>query len=116
MPAILIFLLIIAVLLVIFTLQNSSEITIQLFFWEIKDAPLVVVILSCLFLGYLLASFYFYPRIWKLKSENRKLNKLNLKYEKQQAKESVKDKKDNGEDDPEGIAFDEDDGSLPFFK
>jgi uncharacterized integral membrane protein len=77
MSALLIFGLILAILVVIFTLQNSAEITINLFFWEIQNAPLALVILCCIALGYFVAVFYLYPKIWNLKSENKKMAKTN---------------------------------------
>ncbi len=114
MSAIVVIILIIAVLLVIFTLQNSSEITIQVFFWEIVDAPLVLVLLGCIVIGYILAAFYFYPKLWKVKTENKRLNKINNKYEEQ---EEINSGSANiGEDHPEGMRMDEDDDSNPFFK
>ena len=51
MSAAIIILLILAILLVIFTLQNSFEITIHLFFWKLPDVPLVLLILCCVLLG-----------------------------------------------------------------
>ncbi|KAF0235649.1 MAG: hypothetical protein FD181_3360 [Prolixibacteraceae bacterium] len=77
MSALLIFGLILAILAVIFTLQNSAEITINLFFWEIQNAPMALVILCCIALGYFAAVIYLYPKIWNLKSENKKLAKAN---------------------------------------
>jgi uncharacterized integral membrane protein len=82
MHAVIIVLLILAILLVIFTLQNSFEISISLFFWEISNAPLVLVLLSCIVLGYIIASLYFYPRIWNLKKEHKKAVKFGKKLEK----------------------------------
>ncbi len=69
MSAGIIILLILAILLVIFTLQNSFEISISFFLWEIPNVPLVLLILSCVLLGYIIASVYFYPRVWKLKRD-----------------------------------------------
>lgn len=114
MSAIVIIILIIAILLIIFTLQNSSEITIQVFFWEIVDAPLVLVLMGCIVIGYILAAFYFYPRLWNLKSENKKITKQNKKY--QELVEAKKVVADSEEDHPEGMAMDDDDNSYPFFK
>lgn len=114
MSAIIVILLILAVLLIIFTLQNSAEITIQLFFWEIANAPLVLVLMGCIVIGYLFAVFYFYPRLWKLKSENKRLAKLNKKYSEIQGTD--RQKGDAEEDHPEGIAFEEDKGKYTFFK
>ena len=112
MSAIIIILLIIAILLVVFTLQNSSEITIQVFIWEIADAPLVLVLLSCIIIGYILATIYFYPRIWKLKSENKKINKQNQQY-KEEANAIINAPEENH---PEGMKMDDDDDSNSFFK
>ena len=114
MSALLIIILILATLLVIFTLQNSSEITIQVFFWEIADAPLVLVLLGCIVLGYLIASIYFYPRLWKLKSENKRLDKVNKQYE--EVQNASQSKIASEENHPEGIKFEDDDNSFSFFK
>jgi len=78
MSALLIFGLILAILVVIFTLQNSVEITINLFFWEIQNAPLALVILCCIALGYFVAVLYLYPKIWNLRGVNKKLTKANI--------------------------------------
>ncbi len=69
MSTVIIILLILAILLVIFTLQNSFVISITAFFWEIPNVPLVLLILCCVLLGYIIASVYFYPRVWKLKRD-----------------------------------------------
>ena len=114
MSALIIFLLILAILLIIFTLQNSTEITIQVFFWKIADAPLVLVLMGCILIGFIIAAIYFYPRLWKLKSENKKLIKSNKKYEELQPKKNSDE--DEEEDHPEGIKMDEDEGRFSFFK
>ena len=82
MHAVIIIMLILAILLVIFTLQNTMMISISLFFWKIDNAPLVLVLLSCLVLGYIIASIYFFPRIWQLKKDYKKVVKFNKKLEK----------------------------------
>ncbi len=81
MSAVIIILLVLAILLVIFTLQNSFEISISVFFWEIPDVPLVLLILCCILLGYILAAVYFYPRIWKLKRDYKQAVKSGKKLE-----------------------------------
>lgn len=112
MQAIIIILLILAVLLVIFTLQNATEITVTLFLWKIDTVPLALVILCCVILGYLLAVVYFYPRIWKIRKENRQLTKTNAELLDRQAKADTID-----ENHPEGIELDEDDEQdNTFFK
>ncbi len=107
MHAFIIVILILAILLVIFTLQNSFEITITAFFWKIPDAPLVLVLLVCVLLGYIIAAVYFYPRLWQLKKERRHLSKSNEKLQKEVVKE--KNSRLQQENNPEGIELDVDD-------
>ncbi|MDR2910022.1 MAG: LapA family protein [Bacteroidales bacterium] len=76
MQAVIIFLLIIVVLLVIFTLQNATEISVNVFFWEITNVPVVLVIIGSIIIGYILATIYYYPFVWKLKRELRRLKNL----------------------------------------
>lgn len=115
MQAVIVILLILAVLLVIFTLQNSIEITINVFFWEIKEAPLVLVLLGCIIIGYILAIIYFYPRIWKLKKEYKKLIKSNSELKELHEMNQKKKKGREETIDPEGIELDDDDEDS-FFK
>lgn len=114
MQAVIIIILILAILLVIFTLQNSVEISINLFLWEISNAPLVLVLLACVLLGYIIAAVYFTPRVWKLKREKNQLQKEKSKLEgKIIAPESEEEKN------PEGIELNDDEGTdedRTFFK
>lgn len=96
MQALIIIILIVAILLVVFTLQNSVEITIQLFFWEIPNAPLVLVLIFCLALGYIVALVYIYPRFWKLKRKNNQLIKFNEELKELHTMNNP-EKKDNNE-------------------
>ncbi len=104
--------LVLAILLVIFTLQNSFEVSISVFFWEIPNAPLVLVLLVCVLLGYIMSAIYFYPRVWKLERKY----KHSLQAEKQletQVKQLQK------ETNPEGIELeidDNEDEDDSFFK
>jgi lipopolysaccharide assembly protein A len=102
MHATIIILLILAILLVIFTLQNSFEITINVFFWEIYNAPLVLVLLVCILLGYILAAIYFYPRVWKLEKDYHHAVKSKKKLETELGMQQT-------ESHPEGIELDIDD-------
>jgi len=105
MHAVMIILLILAILLVIFTLQNAFGVTITVFFWKIDDAPLVLVLLCCLLLGYLLAAFYFYPRLLKLKKDYKKAVKSGKKLEEQlEAEKSLSEQTG-----PDGIELEVDD-------
>lgn len=114
MQAVIILLLVLAVLLVIFTLQNQLAITIHLFFWEISDAPLVLVLLACLLMGYIVASIYFYPRLWKVKKEYKKMLRFNKELKELHDMEHPTTEATS---DPEGIPFDDDDNNDDsFFK
>lgn len=117
MHAVIIIMLILAILLVIFTLQNSVEISINVFFWEIPNAPLVLVLLSCVLLGYIISAIYFYPRVWKLKKDFRKVSKSKQKLEEELEKQKLI--YDSPEKHPEGIELDVDDeeeDKKGFFK
>ena len=115
MHVVIIIILILAILLVIFTLQNSFEITITAFFWKIEDAPLVLVLLACVLLGYIISAIYFYPRLWTLKKDYRKVSKS-----KQNLEEELEEQKqisDSSETHPEGIELDKDEkNDSSFFK
>jgi len=118
MHAVIIIILILAILLVIFTLQNSVEISINVFFWEIPNAPLVLVLLSCVLLGYIISAIYFYPRLWTLKKDYRKISKSKEKLEKEL--EEHKQLAEPTEKHPEGIELNVDDeeeeNKKGFFK
>lgn len=96
----LVLVLLLAIFLVIFTLQNSSAVSIKLFFWPI-EVPVVLLILICLLIGYLLPHFSYIPRIWKLKSELSRTRKEKERLEEETSR-PVKEKPH-----PEGIAFDD---------
>ena len=110
MHLIIIIILILAVLLVIFTLQNSMEITLSIFFWEIPNAPLVLVLICCVLLGYLIAVIYFYPRLLKTKKKYNKLVKHN-----NELKSLDELNQEKEESNPEGIELEEDENDS-FFK
>lgn len=116
MQVILIVLLILAVLLVIFTLQNSTEITIHLFLWDIAGVPLALVIISCIIIGYLISVIYFYPRLWKVKKEYRQLIKFNKELKELHDLNQPKTVKTPEDYDPDGIELDDDDEKNSFFK
>lgn len=60
---------ILAVLLVIFTIQNELLIDIRFFKWVMKDVPLVMVLIAGLIFGFLLAMMMQLPRIMRLKRQ-----------------------------------------------
>ncbi|KOH45697.1 LapA family protein [Sunxiuqinia dokdonensis] len=75
MSAGIIVLLILALLLVIFTLQNTVLITLNVFFWKITDIPLVLTLIICIILGAILALSFAYPKMWKLKGQLKEKQK-----------------------------------------
>ncbi|HKJ41718.1 MAG TPA: LapA family protein [Sunxiuqinia sp.] len=62
-------LLILALLLVIFTLQNTMLISLNVFFWKITDVPLVLALIVCIILGAILTLSFTYPKLWKLRTQ-----------------------------------------------
>ena len=108
-----IIIIILAVLLVIFTLQNSMDITLNIFLWEIANAPLVLVLIGCIIIGYFIAAIYFYPKLWKTKRELKQLSKSNKELKELHR---LDDEKEVSEDEtnPEGIEMDDDEGGSFF--
>ncbi len=99
----LVIILILAVLLVIFTLQNQDKVSLKLFFWTVPEIPVALLITLCLLLGYLIPYFLLIPRIWNLKSELSRTQK-----EKEELEEATREPvKERQKPDPEGIAFDD---------
>jgi putative membrane protein len=76
MSAGIIVLLILALLLVIFTLQNTVLISLHVFFWELTDVPLVLALIVCLISGFLIAFFLYSPKIWRFKAKIREQQKM----------------------------------------
>ena len=60
---------ILAVLLIIFTIQNQLLIDLRFFQWKIAEVPLVVVLIAGLVFGFLLAMMMQLPKIMRLKRE-----------------------------------------------
>lgn len=76
MSAGIIVLLILALLLVVFTLQNTVLISLKVFFWEFTEVPLVLALIVCVISGFLIAFFLYSPKIWRLKAKIREQQKL----------------------------------------
>ncbi len=113
MQVVIIIILLLAILLVIFTLQNSIEISINVFFWEIANAPLVLVLICCIVLGYLFGAIYLYPLVWKLRKENRRLKRKNTELE------QIQGFPEPEETHPEGMEMDDeedDENDRSFFR
>lgn len=62
-----------SVLLVIFTIQNQLMINIRFLEWELKEVPLVMVLIAGLIFGFLLAMMLQLPTILRLKKELKKV-------------------------------------------
>jgi lipopolysaccharide assembly protein A len=117
MGSVIILVLILAILLVIFTLQNSFEVSVNILFWEISNVPMVLLLICCVLLGYIISAIYFYPYVWKLKKEYKKVVKSNLQLEKEAGANQQDDLRE--ETNPEGIELDPDpdeDADSSFFK
>ena len=95
--------LILAVLLVIFTLQNQEKVSLKLFFWSVKNIPVALLIIICLLLGYLIPYLLLLGRIWKLKSELVKTRKEKEELQTAGQEREVTKRKH----DPEGLEFDD---------
>jgi len=65
--------LILTVLLVIFTVQNQLLLNIQFIHWEMKDVPIVYVLLFGLIFGFLLSMMIQLPTIMRLRRELKKV-------------------------------------------
>jgi len=102
----LVIILVLAVLLVIFTLQNQEKVSINLFFWTIHQIPVALLIILCLLLGYLIHFMWLIPRIWKLKSDLSRSRQENDELQ-ETVHQSVRGR---AKPDPEGIALDDEDG------
>jgi len=75
MSAGIIIILLLALLLVIFTLQNSVAIDVKFLFWQLDQVPLVLTLLVCILIGVIIALVIHQPKIWKLKSTIKSLQK-----------------------------------------
>jgi lipopolysaccharide assembly protein A len=99
----LVVILVLAVLLVIFTLQNQEKVTLKVFFWTITNIPVALLLVITILLGYLIPYLLLIPRIWKLKSELVRARK-----EKDDLVEAQEQPlRERRKTDPEGVAFDD---------
>lgn len=103
-----ILILVMAAVLVVFTLQNQARVSLKLFFWTIRDIPVPLLIVLCLLLGYLIPYLSLISRIWKLRRELKLTREENAEL---QSEREEKDPSLKAKPDPEGIAFEEDDPS-----
>lgn len=79
----LIFALLLALVIVVFALQNSDPIEINIFFWRIKSS-IALIVTSVLFIGALLGVLFSLPSISKKKEKIEELeNQISGKQEKE---------------------------------
>ncbi|MFV0521258.1 MAG: lipopolysaccharide assembly LapA domain-containing protein [Mangrovibacterium sp.] len=71
----LILLLVLALLLVVFTLQNTQTIDVNILFWTIKQIPLALTIFTCILMGIVVSMGIYIPKSWKQKSKIKMLSK-----------------------------------------
>ena len=67
--------LLLAALLAVFTVQNQILLDIKLIHWEMKQVPVIYILLSGLIFGFLLSMITQLPTIMKLRRELRKVVK-----------------------------------------
>lgn len=67
--------LLLAALLAVFTVQNQILLDIKLIHWEMKQVPVIYILLSGLVFGFLLSMITQLPTIMKLRRELRKVVK-----------------------------------------
>lgn len=93
--------LILLVLLVIFTVQNQIVLNIQFLHWELKDVPVIYILLFGLVFGFVLSMIIQLPTIMRLRRELRKVMR--------EIEESEKIEPDHGDVvDSEGISMGKD--------
>lgn len=86
---------ILAVLLAIFTFQNQILLNIRFIHWELKDVPVVYILLAGLIFGFLLSMIIQLPTIMRLR---RELRKVVRELEDSEKIEPVKDEDAGSED------------------
>ena len=64
-----ILILLLSLVLVIFTLQNTVLISLNFLFWNVDDVSLVLTLLIFLICGIIISILLYVPKIWKLKSK-----------------------------------------------
>ena len=82
----LIFALIIALIAVIFALQNSEPVTVNFFFWELADVSMVLVLLGTLVVGILVGLMFLATGIFKRNSTISSQKKRIVELEKEISK------------------------------
>ncbi len=63
--------LVLAVLVAVFAVQNSQQVTIQAYFWSLPGVSLVLVILLSALVGVVLGALIGASRMWKMQGAHR---------------------------------------------
>jgi uncharacterized integral membrane protein len=92
--------LLLAALLVVFTFQNQIVLDIKILQWELKDIPVVYILLVGLIFGFLLSMITQLPTIMRLRRELRKVVR--------ELEESEQIEPINEEADSEGVSMGKD--------
>ncbi len=82
MQFVLLIILLLAILLVIFALQNAVQVEIAFFMWQ-AEMSLALVLLLCVALGGILGALFSLPGLWKKNSQLKALKTKNKKLEKE---------------------------------
>ncbi|GEM_PF-352044 len=129
----LVVILVLAVLLVVFTLQNQEKVSLRLFFWTVGPFPVALLIVVSLLLGYLIPFFTGLSRWWRSRwnsspggdisgggRSRQDASEAGEEDDQEDPDEEEGQEEDDGERDsvrrpspkphPEGIAFDDDPG------
>ncbi len=109
-----ILLLVLAFLLVIFTLQNTQVVDVNLLFWGIDQAPLALIIFSCLILGIIIGASIYIPKTWKKNTQIKNLNKEIANANELLSKYNLQAKQAKNNQHTEGVRL-EDNGKKTIF-
>jgi uncharacterized integral membrane protein len=115
MSAIIILLLVLACCWLFFTSKIRRN-HCSCFFLGYCHVPLVLVIIGFIIIGYIIAAVYFYPRIWKIKSERKQLQKALKESERNKTIEKGQVVEFDEDPGPEGFELDDEEDEHSFFK
>jgi uncharacterized integral membrane protein len=73
MPRQLIIILLVALVLILMTVQNPNPVSVQFLSWEAQQVPVIIIILISLLAGVIISSFFGLIKRSKLKDKIRRL-------------------------------------------
>lgn len=65
------FVVLVAVAVAVFAMQNTSTVTVQFIIWKIEQVPLAAVVLSSLAAGAIIVGLPLYVQLWRARSRLR---------------------------------------------